>query len=101
VSRKAFGRSGAELLLGVALLAALSLPAEPTKTPKPGCTNCVTIEVVLAPDGHVESARILRLAGTDFDRKALAVVKARRYSVPKNNTQKLHLTITVLPHDAP
>ena len=93
------GRFGVASFLSVALFAAHSFAAAPTRTPGASCTNCATIEAVLTPDGHVDSAQVVRSAGADFDRKALAVVKARRYAVPTNNTQKLHLTITVWPDE--
>ena len=77
-------------------LAIAAAPSPPTWAPR---TDCAVVEAVLTPEGRVKSARITRSAGADFDRRALAFVKARRHKVSKGNKRVLYLSVAVCPHE--
>jgi TonB family protein len=92
-------RSGIVLVLGLAFAPNPVSAAAPTRTPTAVRSDCAMVEAVLTPDGHVRSARIAKSADTQFDRRALAFVKARRYAVPKENTKPLYLSVAVCLHE--
>jgi TonB family protein len=99
LSFEPLGRAGLSACL--ALLIAQSSVVASQKTPTALPARCAIVEAVLAQDGHVESARITKSAGKDFDRKALAFVKKHRYPVPKEKSEdgKLYATEAVCPHE--
>jgi len=92
-------RSGIVLVLGLAFAPSPVSTSAPTRTPTAVRSDCAMVEAVLTSDGHVKSARIAKSAGTQFDRRALAFVRARRYAVPKKNTKPLYLSVAVCPHE--
>ncbi len=73
--------------------------ADPQK-PKGSSRPHAVVEAVVNEAGKAESAKIVESGGAELDRKALALVKGRKYKAVMKDGKavKAFLTVTVMPH---